>query len=52
MVILSDNLYEIPQEKLGDVKVVKTVLGGKDYTKLSKSFISTIVSGMLGKGKI
>ncbi len=52
MVILSDDLYEIPTEKLGHVKVVKTVLGGKDYTKLSKSFLGTIVSGMLGKGKI
>ena len=33
-------LYEkVPQEELANVRVEKTVRGGKDYTKLSKSFL-------------
>ena len=46
-------LYEkVTQEELANVRVEKTVLGGKDYTKLSKSFAGTLVSGIFGKGKI
>lgn len=52
MVILDKDLYSIPKKEIGSVKVVKTILGGKDYKPQKQGFIKALVGGMLAKGKI
>lgn len=52
MVILSKNLYDIDNSEIPEVKVVKTILAGKDYKKLKKGFVATLISGMLSKKRI
>jgi predicted amidohydrolase YtcJ len=29
-IILSDNIFEIPREKMREVKVIKTIINGKE----------------------
>ena len=52
MVILSDNPYNMPQDKLCDIKVETLILGGKDYKPQSGGAFSTILKGMISKRKV
>ncbi len=47
MVILSDNPYSVESDKLKDIEVLKTILGGREYTPQSQGALSSIVKGML-----
>ena len=46
------HLQRLLQKEIGSVKVVKTILGGKDYKPQKQGFIKALVGGMLAKGKI
>ncbi len=52
MVILSDNPYTMEKEKLGSLKVEKTLLGGKEYKPQTGNFITALTRGMVSKAKI
>ena len=52
MVILSDNPYEVPKEKLLEIKPETLYLNGEPYKKQKKSVFSLILSGMCSKRKI
>lgn len=47
MVILSENPYVIPKERLGRLRVEQLLVGGKPYRKLSRSPIGQVLGGML-----
>ncbi len=51
MVILSDNPYTLPKERLLDIKVEKTILAGNEYVPQSQGLLSVISKGIFGKGK-
>ena len=52
MVILSENPYEMPVERLNELKVEKTILGGKEYKPQKQSFLRAIFKGMFSRNKI
>ena len=52
MVVLSENPYELPPEKIGNLKVEKLILGGKPYSGQRQGFVSAVVKGMTGRAKI
>ena len=49
MVILSDNPYTMPKEKLGTLKVEKLILRGQDYQSCVRPVGSAILSGLLSR---
>ena len=51
MVILSENPYNMPKEKLKDLKVEKLILGGEEYRKQARSVLGTVISGMFSSAK-
>jgi predicted amidohydrolase YtcJ len=52
MVVLSDNPYEVEQEKLREIKVERLYLQGERYKKVKQRSIPLIIRGMVGKGRI
>ena len=50
MVVLSENPYEIPAERIRGLKVERTILGGKPYAKQKGGFVPTILKGIAGRG--
>lgn len=52
MVILSQNPYEVPVEKLNTLKVEQLILGGEKYKNQSQSIAKLMLKGMLSKNKI
>lgn len=52
MVILSENPYEMPVERLNELKVEQTILGGKIYQPQKQSVLKAIFKGMFSKHKI
>ncbi len=50
-VILSDNPYETPKEKLCDLKVEKLILGGEEYKPQSGGVLGTVLKGMFSNKK-
>ena len=51
MVILSANPYELPGDRLLDLKVEKLILGGKDYKPQHQSIPLAVIKGMLSRKK-
>lgn len=51
MVILSDNPYAVPSDKLCELKVEKLILGGEDYKPQSRSIASVVLNGMFSTKK-
>lgn len=51
MVILSDNPYTMPKDQICRLKVEKTILGGQEYQKQSRSVLGTVVHGLLSNKK-
>ena len=51
MVILSANPYELPADRLMELKVEKLILGGKEYEKQSQSIASVLLKGMTSRSK-
>lgn len=51
MVILSKNPYEVKKEELKDIKVMKTILQGKEYKPQSQSVLKAVTKGMVNKTK-
>ena len=51
MVILSENPYSVPADKLKDIKVEKLYLEGKEYKPQSKSVAGTVLSGLFSQAK-
>ena len=51
MVILSANPYELPGDRLLDLKVEKLILGGKDYKPQQQSIPLAVIKGMLSRKK-
>ena len=51
MVILSDNLYETPKEKIKDIKVEKLLLCGKEYKSCKTSVLRAVVTGLVSNKK-
>lgn len=49
MVILSENPYEMPPERLSELKVEQLILSGKNYRPQSGGTVGTVVRGMLSK---
>ena len=51
MVILSDDPYTMPADKLNEIKVEKLILGGKDYQPQQGGVVSTVIKGMISRKK-
>ncbi len=51
MVVLSANPYETPAERLGTLRVEKTILGGQDYAGQTQSIASAVLRGMFSRSK-
>ena len=51
MVILDKNIYSCPKDKLFDVKVLKTILGGKEYKPQKQSIPSILFKGIFARRK-
>ena len=51
MVILSDNPYTMPKNRLSELKVEKTILSGKEYRPQSQGLGSVVSKGVFGNGK-
>ena len=51
MVILSANPYELPGDRLLDLKVEKLILDGKDYKPQHQSIPLAVIKGMLSRKK-
>ena len=51
MVILSDDPYTMPADKLSEIKVEKLILGGKDYKSQTGGVVSTVIKGMISRKK-
>ncbi len=51
MVILSENPYEIPKSDLGELKVEKLILAGKDYQSARRSVGKAILNGLMNGSK-
>ncbi|SDB68751.1 amidohydrolase [Butyrivibrio sp. INlla16] len=51
MVILSDNPYTMPSERLCDLKVEKLILSGEEYKEQNKSVPGIVFGGMLSSAK-
>jgi predicted amidohydrolase YtcJ len=52
MVILEENPYSVPKEKIKDIMVSRLILSGKTYEKQSGSWIGMVLKGLLGSGDI
>ncbi len=51
MVILSDDPYKMPKEKLCDLKVEKLILGGEDYKPQSRGVVGAVLKGIFSSKK-
>nr|MCR4833331.1 amidohydrolase family protein [Butyrivibrio sp.] len=51
MVILSENPYTVPADRLKDLKVEKLFLSGKEYSPQSRSVVGIIVGGLFSSAK-
>ena len=51
MVILSENPYEMPKERLRELKVETLLLGGKPYESCRANVLKAVLSGMRSKTK-
>ncbi|MBP3824645.1 MAG: amidohydrolase family protein, partial [Butyrivibrio sp.] len=51
MVILSENPYAVPADKLINLKVEKLFLGGKEYRPQAGSVAGTVLSGLFSNKK-
>ena len=51
MVILSANPYELPGDRLLDLKVEKLILGGREYRPQHQSIPLAVIKGMLSRKK-
>lgn len=51
MVILSEDLYSVPKDKIKDIKVEKLLLGGKEYKSCKSGVLHAIVTGLVSKKK-
>ena len=51
MVILSENPYTMPKERLAELKVEKLILGGKEYRPQKQSIPAAVIRGMLSGRK-
>ena len=51
MVILSENPYDIPKERISDLKVEKLILLGKDYESCKRPVMGAILNGMTNGSK-
>jgi predicted amidohydrolase YtcJ len=49
MIILDRNPYETDNDKLKDIKVLKTYFAGKEYVKENKNMIKVILKGMINR---
>ena len=52
MVILSQNPYDVPAEKLSTLKTEALYLGGIPYANQNRPAVAAVVTGMLSRGKI
>ena len=51
MVILSENPYAVPKERIKDLKVEKLILAGKDYCSCKRSVAFAILDGITNSRK-
>ena len=51
MVILSANPYEIPKEKISELKVEKLLLAGQEYRTARRSVLKAVFDGMTNNSK-
>lgn len=51
MVLLDQNPYTIPKEKLSAIQVKQLYLQGREYEKTSGNGVGQILRGILGNGK-
>ena len=51
MVILSANPFDLEKSKLNELKVEKTILGGKEYRPQKQSLIKILFKGLFSKNK-
>ena len=52
MVILSENPYTIPNERIKELKVERLILKGKDYEPQSQSVAATVAKGLIRRHRI
>jgi len=51
MVILSDKLYQVPAERIRDIRVEKTILSGRPYVSSQEPMAKAILRGLTSKAK-
>ena len=51
MVILSEDPYRIPPERIGDLRVEKLILRGAEYTSCKRPVIGAILDGLTNGSK-
>ncbi|MBE6908672.1 MAG: metal-dependent hydrolase with the TIM-barrel fold protein [Ruminococcaceae bacterium] len=51
MAVLSANPYETPADRLGTLRVEKTILGGKDYAGQRQGISAAVLRGMLSRAR-
>ena len=51
MVILDKNIYTCPKNEIINTKVVKTILGGKEYSNQNRSVFGTLIHGLFSRQK-
>ena len=51
MALLSENIYEIPKERINQIKIEKLYLQGKEYRSCKSSVGSSILRGLFSRSK-
>ena len=51
MVILDKNLYSCKKSEIADIKVLKTILNGKEYKKQNRTVVGMLLNGLFSKTK-
>ena len=52
MVILGENPYAVPKDRLKEIPVEQLILNGKPYEKQSGSWVGMVIRGLFGSKKI
>ena len=51
MTILSENPYEVPAERLGELRAERLILGGKPYVSAREGVFKALLRGVTSRGK-
>lgn len=52
MVVLSASPYDVPRDRIGDIRVERLMLGGVPYGQQEQGVMRAVISGLLSKSKV